>query len=124
MPENYERNSKRLEYLKKGLKKTPEDYQETEEMEEVGGYRITVVHNKQQKNSKNFQFNVMDINGKTHMIKRNLTDMIWLRNNLRKDFPYSYVSGIVIIRSPLWNQWIIEKPLFRIISINWPRCLI
>jgi hypothetical protein len=93
MPENYERNSKRLEYLKKGLKKQPLDkYQETEEVEEVGGYRITVIHNKQNINSKKFKFNVMDVNNKTHSINRDLTDMIWLRNNLRKDFPYSYVS--------------------------------
>ena len=92
MPENYERNSKRLEYLKKGLKKNPEEYQETDEIEEVGGYKITVIHNKQNANSKRFKFNVIEKNGKTHTVNRNLTDMIWLRNNLRKDFPYSYVN--------------------------------
>jgi hypothetical protein len=107
-PGGDERKSKGLKYLKEGLRKEREEqrikgeeyvFEDEEEGdqdfddEEEGppGYKILVIRNKKNANTKNFEFEVVDGQGQTHRIFRNLTDMNWLRNNLRKDFPYSYV---------------------------------
>ena len=100
MPEHDERRSLGLKYLKQGLKMTNnelpvnEDEDEDEDEPVAQGYRVMVVKNKNQRNPKNFLFEVVDPQGKQNSIKRNLTDMIWLRENLRKDFPYSYVYNL------------------------------
>ena len=96
MPEGQMRNTKGLKYLKKGLKDSSnlvDDYEEEDDDDDDGpeGYKILVLKNKNYINTKKFEFEVVDSKGENIRIKRNLTDMIWLRNNLRKDFPYSYV---------------------------------
>lgn len=102
-PDSEDQQSKRLKYLKKGLKEEiqkqehlVEGQSEEEELDEEqpGGFKILVIRNKKNENTKNFEFEVNDENGRKHRINRDLTDMNWLRNHLRKDFPYSYVSRL------------------------------
>jgi hypothetical protein len=54
---------------------------------------ILIIPNKSKKNLKVFDLLVTDNEKNKYAISRNLKDLVWLRNNLRIDFPFSYVNA-------------------------------
>lgn len=103
-PEDAERRSQGLKYLKRGLKneqslqpgQAPGDGAEAgdEEEPEPQGFRVLVAQRKGKgkANPKQFMFEVIDPAGNQSTVRRSLGDLAWLRENLQKDFPYSYVA--------------------------------
>lgn len=128
LPQEVERRSRGLKYLKRGLKDIPDDAilaadnDEDEDEEEAQAYRVIVVRSKGESNPKNFSFEVVEPQRPKSFIKRNLTDMVWLRSNLRKDFPYSYVQCDKR-RCPPSSRSTTRKPSCRTSSTAWRRCL-
>jgi hypothetical protein len=52
---------------------------------------MVVIPNKKKKNLKKFDIEVVDNGDNKYGIHRSLSDLIWLRNHLKIDFPFSYV---------------------------------
>lgn len=55
------------------------------------GFRVLVEKNDSGKNTSNFALIVHDTQNNKWNIKRTLVDLEWLRDNLKKDFPFCYV---------------------------------
>lgn len=68
-----------------------EDYDLTEYETNVESYLVLINKNNNGKNSKTFELTVYDKNKKKTIIKRTMIDLLWLRDNFKKEFPYSYV---------------------------------
>lgn len=90
-----------------------EDCDLTEYETNVESYLVLVNKNKHGKNSKTFELTVHDKNKKKTLINRTMVDLLWLRDNFKKEFPYSYVISITT-RSHQFNQWISKITSFKI----------
>ena len=56
------------------------------------GFTIVVEKNDLGKNLKSFNLVVSHSSKRKWNIQRSLVDLVWLRDNLRKDFPFEYVT--------------------------------
>jgi hypothetical protein len=62
--------------------------------EEAPSYKVAVQKNAKSNNAKKLELKVVDNDQRTFNIERKVTDFHWLRDKLRLDFPFSYVSYI------------------------------
>lgn len=62
--------------------------------EEVPSYKVAVQKNAKSNNAKKLTLKVLDSDQRTFNIERKVTDFHWLRDKLRMDFPFSYVTNI------------------------------
>ena len=65
---------------------------------ETSNIRILVIPNKKKKNLKRFDLQVVDNSKNEYAINRTLNDLVWFRNNLRIDFPFSYVKDFLKLK--------------------------
>ena len=60
--------------------------------EEIPSYKVSIEKNAKSNNAKKLSLKVKDSDERLFTIERKLTDFHWLRDKLRMDFPFSYVT--------------------------------
>ena len=94
--------------------------------EELPSYKVAIEKNPKTNNAKKLSLKVKDSGERTFTIERKLTDFHWLRDKLRMDFPFSYVTiylkKINFKRYLQPNQQVMLTTLLRISLHIWLTC--